>query len=30
MAEANGIGEAKLARSGQDFLEVIRRHQEAG
>jgi ATP-dependent DNA helicase RecQ len=28
MAEVHGIGEAKLARYGQDFLEVIRLHQE--
>jgi ATP-dependent DNA helicase RecQ len=28
MAEVHGIGDAKLARYGADFLEVIRRHQE--
>jgi superfamily II DNA helicase RecQ len=28
MAEVHGIGEAKLARYGRDFLEVIRLHQE--
>jgi len=28
MAEVHGIGEVKLARYGQDFLEVIRQHQE--
>jgi ATP-dependent DNA helicase RecQ len=28
MAEVHGIGEAKLARYGADFLEVVRRHQE--
>src|ERR1700751_2510632 len=28
MAEVHGIGEAKLARYGEDFLEVIRLHQE--
>ncbi len=28
MAEVHGIGEAKLARYGAEFLEVIRRHQE--
>jgi len=28
MAEVHGIGEAKLARYGADFLEVIRKHQE--
>jgi len=28
MAEVYGIGDAKLARYGQEFLEVIRQHQE--
>jgi ATP-dependent DNA helicase RecQ len=28
MAEVHGVGEAKLARYGKEFLEVIRRHQE--
>jgi ATP-dependent DNA helicase RecQ len=28
MAEVHGVGEAKLARYGAEFLEVIRRHQE--
>jgi ATP-dependent DNA helicase RecQ len=28
MAEVYGIGDAKLARYGQDFLDVIRQHQE--
>src|SRR5215469_16033632 len=28
MVEVHGIGEAKLAQYGADFLEVIRRHQE--
>jgi ATP-dependent DNA helicase RecQ len=28
MAEVHGIGEAKLARYGTEFLEVIRQHQE--
>jgi len=28
MAEVHGIGDAKLAQYGADFLEVIRRHQE--
>jgi len=28
MAEVHGIGEAKLAQYGADFLEVIRQHQE--
>jgi ATP-dependent DNA helicase RecQ len=28
MAEVHGIGEAKLARYGADFLAVIRKHQE--
>ena len=27
-AEVHGIGEAKLARYGEDFLEFIRQHQE--
>ena len=28
MAEVHGVGEAKLARYGAEFLEVIRQHQE--
>ena len=28
MADVHGIGDAKLARYGTEFLEVIRRHQE--
>jgi superfamily II DNA helicase RecQ len=28
MAEVHGIGEAKLARYGAEFLEVVRQHQE--
>ncbi len=28
MAQVHGIGDAKLARYGTEFLEVIRRHQE--
>jgi ATP-dependent DNA helicase RecQ len=28
MAEVHGIGDAKLARYGAEFLEVIRKHQE--
>jgi ATP-dependent DNA helicase RecQ len=28
MAEVHGIGEAKLARYGEEFLEVVRRHQQ--
>jgi superfamily II DNA helicase RecQ len=29
MAEVHGIGEAKLARYGQEFLAVIRQYQES-
>ena len=28
MAEVHGVGEAKLARNGQEFLAVIRQYQE--
>jgi ATP-dependent DNA helicase RecQ len=28
MAEVHGVGEVKLARYGQEFLDVIRQHQE--
>jgi ATP-dependent DNA helicase RecQ len=28
MAQVHGIGDAKLAQYGAEFLEVIRRHQE--
>jgi ATP-dependent DNA helicase RecQ len=28
MAKVHGIGEAKLARYGEEFLEVVRRHQQ--
>ena len=28
MAEVHGVGEAKLARYGQEFLAVIRQYQE--
>ena len=28
MAQVHGIGDAKLARYGAEFLEVIRQHQE--
>jgi ATP-dependent DNA helicase RecQ len=30
MAAVHGVGEAKLARYGQDFLDVIRQHAPAG
>jgi superfamily II DNA helicase RecQ len=28
MAQVHGVGEAKLARYGQEFLAVIRQYQE--
>jgi superfamily II DNA helicase RecQ len=30
MAGIHGVGDAKLKRYGQEFLDAIKRHQEGG
>jgi superfamily II DNA helicase RecQ len=30
MARVHGVGEVKLERYGEDFLEVIRQHRPSG